>query len=565
MSTFIQGLKPTGFQKSHFLRTLLETALIGLAVSLLYFILRPTTVTGLSFAPGMMAFLGYGYAALRWRLPEGGWRTQALQDLLADLGFSLIPAALTAGLLALLQLQGNWAHIWGTLALSCAAGSLEFFILRAAKRLYAAWQALCRRRMAWAMVDTQVRLISGAALLITLALIFTGSFGLLAQATQQSGPQPSDLRFQLLFTVFPSAVLASLVTVAIVAVGLLALLPIFGVSSYWMARRTTRRLETLARAAEALGDQDLTARAPVQGEDEVARLQQRFNRMADDLSNTLLDLQAERDKVACLLDERRELFANVSHELRTPAAIIRSSAEALQSNPNFPAADPTLQNDLQTIQDQVTRLQQRLDDLFLLSSAEVRRLSMTCQPVDLNELAGRVTRQFAGLAWQTGKVEVTYTGRADLPPAWADPARLEQALVNLLRNAVRFTPPGGLVLVEADAAAADAEAADAETAGAAAAGGLRLSVRDTGSGIAPADLPHIWERFYHTDTQLGRSEAGQRLSSGEPARPGELNAGLGLPMVKAFMEAMGGQVSVESQPGEGSCFTLTLRRASEKA
>jgi signal transduction histidine kinase len=115
----------------------------------------------------------------------------------------------------------------------------------------------------------------------------------------------------------------------------------------------------------------------------------------------------------------------------------------------------------------------------------------------------------------------------DLPAAQADPTRLEQVLANLLRNAVRHTPPGGIVAVMA----------------AAEAGAVRVEVRDTGEGIKPEELPHIWERFYRG--RDSRSDA-------------DGSAGLGLALVKELTEAMGGTVGVESVVGKGSCFTVRL-------
>jgi signal transduction histidine kinase len=115
----------------------------------------------------------------------------------------------------------------------------------------------------------------------------------------------------------------------------------------------------------------------------------------------------------------------------------------------------------------------------------------------------------------------------NVPPALVDASRLEQVLQNLLHNAVRHTPPGGIVAVAL----------------AAGANSIALQVKDTGEGIAPVDLPHIWERFYQASSQRTRTSS---------------SAGLGLALVKELIEAMGGSVSVDSVVGEGSCFTIHL-------
>jgi signal transduction histidine kinase len=135
----------------------------------------------------------------------------------------------------------------------------------------------------------------------------------------------------------------------------------------------------------------------------------------------------------------------------------------------------------------------------------------------------------APLAWRAGRVEVVADAPPGLPLAQADAERLEQVLSNLLRNGVRHTSPGGIVVA--------AVSADAEH--------VSIVVRDTGEGIAPEDLPHIWERFYR----------------GENHRSSDGGAGLGLAIVKELTEAMGGTVAVESTPGQGSCFTIRLRRS----
>ena len=142
----------------------------------------------------------------------------------------------------------------------------------------------------------------------------------------------------------------------------------------------------------------------------------------------------------------------------------------------------------------------------------------------------RIVKARAPLAWQANRIEVVAEVPSALPPALVDANRLEQALQNLLHNAVRHTSPGGIVAV---AVAAEPEA-------------LVLHVKDTGEGIAPQDLPRIWERFYQA------KNAGNGIGTG---------TGLGLALVKEWIEAMGGSVAAESVLGEGSCFTIRLPQA----
>jgi signal transduction histidine kinase len=173
---------------------------------------------------------------------------------------------------------------------------------------------------------------------------------------------------------------------------------------------------------------------------------------------------------------------------------------------------------------EIQRLSGLIDDLFTLSQADVDNLPLTCAPTSLPPLIGQVVETFAPLAWNSGKVEVAANLPDQLPAVQADARRLQQVLLNLLRNAVRHTPPGGIVAILAEAEATT----------------VRIEVRDTGAGIDPADLPHIWERFYRGKNATSES------------------AGLGLALVKELVEAMNGSVTTESAPGQGSCFTVRL-------
>jgi signal transduction histidine kinase len=324
---------------------------------------------------------------------------------------------------------------------------------------------------------------------------------------------------KLLLFFFP----ASGVMLVLTLMALVVVLPPSAIFSFLFARQTTRRLVKLAAAATALRSGDYGARVSVTGEDEVAQLQADFNAMADKLEGTLRDLQSERDTVGRLLQSRRELIANVSHELRTPVATVRALLDsALERGTDAP---PALQHDLQVMQGEVTRLQGLIDDLFTLSRAETGALALDCRTTDVGSVVKRMVEAIKPLAWQSGRVEVVADIPQDLPAACVDAERLEQMLANLLRNGVRHTPPGGIV---AAIACAETEY-------------VVIEVRDTGPGIAPDDLPHIWERFYRGQNSDG--------------------AGLGLAIVKELIEAMGGSVSVESTVGQGSRFTVRLRRA----
>jgi signal transduction histidine kinase len=177
---------------------------------------------------------------------------------------------------------------------------------------------------------------------------------------------------------------------------------------------------------------------------------------------------------------------------------------------------------------ELARLQQLIDDLFALSQAAVGRLSMRLEPTDARAVVKRLVETTAPLAWRQRQVQVLGEYENDTPLARADAQRLEQIVSNLLGNAVRHTPPGGLV--------AAAVSSDLVL--------VRVDVRDTGEGIGADEVPHLFERFFRGHAQNGVG-----------------GAGLGLALVKELTEAMGGSVEANSTPGEGSCFTIRLPRA----
>jgi signal transduction histidine kinase len=240
----------------------------------------------------------------------------------------------------------------------------------------------------------------------------------------------------------------------------------------------------------------------------------------------MLALEDEKDKVWQLLEARRELVDGISHELRNPAAIIQGYSSALaQAWQDRPVEE--VQHDLATIQYETARLQIILDDLLTASQAELGRLHVALRPVEVTALVRRVVETLAGLAWMSKRVQVTLTVPPQTIFALADPLRLEQALVNLVQNALRHTSPGGLVMLEVCPVLEQ----------------VCIEVEDTGEGILPEDLPHIWEKYYQ---------------SGSPQRRSGYGMGLGLSLVKELTEAMGGSVAVESWPGQGSLFQIHL-------
>jgi len=449
------------------------------------------------------------YAVFRLRAPRLLWAARIALYTALGAAVAVAPALLVLTIFRRLTEVSNaprfpwdWFFAGWMVAFTAA-----FLVSRLGAALLVLWNGLRRRRLLWSLTHAHLMVVVlGAALLCGILV--------LVSILQQRNPVAL---LPVLFFFFLLTVIATLIV-----------LPPSLLFSFLYSRRITHRIQSLAEATEALRAGDYTVRVPVGGEDEVARLQSDFNAMAADLQTAVRELRAERDTVAHLLRARRELVAAVSHELRTPVATMRGYLESTRARWDASDAPPvTLRADLDVMEREAIHLETLIEDLFALARAEIGQLELRPAAVDVGALAERVVATAAPLAWRSARVELSAEWAAELPAALADESRVEQILRNLLHNAVRHTPPGGIVAVST--VAED--------------GGVALRVRDTGEGIAAEDLPHIFERFYRAEKARSREEGG---------------AGLGLALVKELTEAMGGSVAVESAPGEGSCFTVRL-------
>jgi len=278
-----------------------------------------------------------------------------------------------------------------------------------------------------------------------------------------------------------------------------------------------RRLRALEDAAQRLGEGDLGARAPQKGGDEIARVAAAFNRMAGELET--------RDAAVRTSDTlRRQMMADVSHELKTPLTAMRGYIETLRM-PEVVLDEDRRHRYFETIDRETRRLERIVKDLLDLARYEHGGVVLQRRLFDIERLFENVAGRHERDAHAKGvAIRIHVDPQAD--QVVADPDRIEQAMENLAGNALRHTPAGGTITLSATQAD----------------GVATLSVSDTGAGIAPEHLPHLFERFYKVDTSRAADSTG---------------SGLGLSITKAIVERHGGTIRVTSQPGH-TTFTIVL-------
>ncbi|MFF1909836.1 sensor histidine kinase [Kitasatospora sp. NPDC058218] len=275
-----------------------------------------------------------------------------------------------------------------------------------------------------------------------------------------------------------------------------------------VGRRLSRPLHALTHAARRMADGDLSARVDVTGRNEIAGLAAAFNAMAERRGH--------------LEELRKAMVGDIAHELRTPLSNIRGWLEAVEDG--VAVADRALTGSLL---EEALLLQHLIDDLRDLAAADAGELALHREPVDAEDLLGQVATAHGAQAQASGVTLVVEAAGADCPEVFADPVRLRQAVGNLVANAVRHTPAGGTVTLRARTEA----------------GSLLIEVADTGSGIAEADLPLVFERFWRAEKSRNRQTGG---------------SGLGLAIVRKLAEIHGGSVGVAGAPGGGAVFSVRL-------
>jgi len=285
----------------------------------------------------------------------------------------------------------------------------------------------------------------------------------------------------------------------------------------FLSSAMTDRIRIIDQAAQAIAQGNLEVRVPVQGRDELAGLANTFNAMA-------AQLQAAERKQRELEVLRRDLIAWVSHDLQTPLASIRAVVEAVADGM---VEDPeTIKRYLGNAQRDIRALSVLIDDLFQMAQIDAGGMSLNREPTSLSDLISDTLESFSEPA---ARQAVTLEGQVEpgVDLVFMDTQRIGRVLNNLVGNALRHTPSGGKVQVRASPDQA----------------GCRVEVIDTGEGISPEDLPHVFERFYRSEKSRNRLTGG---------------AGLGLAIAHGIVKAHGGQIGVESTLGKGTRFWFTL-------
>lgn len=296
------------------------------------------------------------------------------------------------------------------------------------------------------------------------------------------------------------------VALALAASGAALVGVLFGI---FLTRTITRPLRELTQAARRMARGELGQVVNVHTRDEVGELAAAFNQMSADL--------ARADRV------RRQMTADIAHELRNPLTVISGYLDAMRSGDLAPTPAR-----LEAVHREIRHLEHIVDDLRTLSLADAGALGLNRQPLAPHELLQRAVARDAPRAQQK-QIMLILEAADDLPEIALDEARMMQVLGNLMDNALRHTPPQGTIHLSARRVGDQ----------------LEFRIADSGEGIASADLPHVFERFYRGDRARAREEDSEE-------------SGLGLAIAKALVEAHGGRIWAESEKGKGATFVIAL-------
>ena len=363
--------------------------------------------------------------------------------------------------------------------------------------------ATLRQRLGWKLCLSYVFVILAVVIVLDTTAEFRAPTVLQRDVARLPAPVRSDPALLAALHASFQAAIDELLAIGSVAAILVAV-----ALSIFASRRIVRPIQTMMQASQRIAGGDYGHRVEVPGQDELGVLARAFNQMSETLERT---------------EQRRlEAIGDLAHELRTPLSSIKSMMEGLMDG--VLAAEPAT---FLRVQREVARLQRLVHDLEELARVEGGQSALALRPVNMANLlhaaADRLQPQF-----EDKDVRLRIEAPCDLPPVQADASRLLQVLLNLLGNALRYTPSGGQVTVSACREGQQ----------------MVISVHDTGIGIAAEHLPFLYERFYRIDKSRTSASGG---------------SGIGLTIVRHLVEAHGGRIwAVSPGPGQGSTFSFTL-------
>jgi signal transduction histidine kinase len=275
----------------------------------------------------------------------------------------------------------------------------------------------------------------------------------------------------------------------------------------FLSRTITRPLRELTQATHAISEGDLTQQVSIRSRDELGELAKAFNKMSAQLLRSVTS--------------RKQMTADIAHELRTPLSLILGHAEAVHDG----VLPPTREN-FEIIREEAERLEHLVEDLRILSLADAGELSIIPQPIDPGQFLHEVANLYQVKA-QKKNIKLDLDIAAPLSTLEVDPGRMTQVLTNILDNALRHTPENGTVTLSAKQISSKIE----------------FAIQDSGPGLSPEDITRIFERFYRADPSRQREDGG---------------SGLGLAIAKSIVQAHNGQLSAESEAGNGLKITISL-------
>src|SRR5688572_14987612 len=275
----------------------------------------------------------------------------------------------------------------------------------------------------------------------------------------------------------------------------------------FLSRTLTRPIRELTQATRAVSEGDLSQQVPVRSDDELGELAQAFNKMSTELARSI--------------KTRKQMTADIAHELRTPLSLILGHAEAVHDG-----VLPATRENFEIIREEATRLEHLVNDLRILSLADAGELTINLQPIEPRRLLQEVASLYQ-YHTQKKNISLELDITAPLSTIEVDPGRMTQVLTNILDNAMQHTSEGGRIVLAARQRQDQIE----------------LSILDSGPGLQTDEINHIFDRFYRTDPSRQREDGG---------------SGLGLAIARSIVQAHGGQLSAQSEAGQGLKIVIRL-------